>query len=345
LNFIENKDLGYSYEQIIKLSLDVANAEKLEVYKSELKKIKGVTDVTNGFLDLGGNGALFGVKYISPDGQNQHVSVNFENVAPNYTDFFGMKIMAGRNFNKDNPANEYLINETLAKQIGYADPIGKQISMADFPPGAVVGVVKDFNYSSLRSKIEPLIISSVKDVPVWQSKLYVKVSAPDVFNIVKEIETLLKNISGNNKPDWQFLDEHFKQIYTTEKQAGTMVAIMGGLAISIACFGLLSLAAFIILKRTKEIGIRKVLGASIASIMASLSKEFLRLVVIAFVLAAPISWWLLNNWLQDFAYRIEIQWWMFAIAGLIAVGIAFLTVSIISIKAARANPVKSLRME
>jgi putative ABC transport system permease protein len=345
VKYLENKNLGYSYNQVIKVPLDVQNAEKIEVLKSELLKIKGVTDVTNGFMKLGANGSLFGIKYTAPNGKLEYVSVNFENAATNYTRFFGMKLVAGRDFNKDNPRNEYLINETFAKQIGYSDPVGKQISMADFPPGMIVGVVKDFNYSSLHSKIEPLIISSIKDVPVWQSQLYIKVSTTGIFQTVKEVETTLKTISGDNTTDFQFLDEHFKELYKSEKQAGTMIALIGGLAISIACVGLLSLAAFIIAKRTKEISIRKVLGASVTSVVGNLSKEFVRLVIIAFIIATPIAYWLTDNWLQDFAYKIELRWWMFAMAGILAVGIAFLTVSFLAIKAATANPVKSLRTE
>ncbi len=346
LSFLENKDLGYSYNQILKIPLDMQTASKLPVMRSQLLKIKGVADVTEGYMELGGNGALFGINYTAPDGESKQVSVNFENAATNYIKFFGMKIVAGRDFSKDNPANEYLINETLAKQIGYTNPIGKQINLSGgWPAGIITGVVSDFNYSSLHTKIEPLIISSVNYMPVWQKQLYIKVSTASISNTLKEVQTELKSITGDNDLSYQFLDEHFKQVYQSERQAGTMIAIAGGLAIAIACLGLFSLAAFVIVRRTKEIGIRKVLGASVQNIVATLSKDFIRLVIMAFVIASPIAWYAMHNWLQDFAYRIEISWWMFGFAGLLAVLIAILTVSFQAIKAAIANPVKSLRTE
>jgi putative ABC transport system permease protein len=152
-------------------------------------------------------------------------------------------------------------------------------------------------------------------------------------------------VSGDNTLEPEFLDEHFKQTYNSERRAGTIIGIIGGLAISIACLGLFGLAAFIIIKRAKEISIRKVLGASVAGVIATLSKEFIRLVIIAFVIGAPASWWLTSQWLRGFAYRISIQWWMFALAGAVAGLIALLTVGILAMRAARANPVKSLRME
>ncbi len=346
LGFIQSKDLGYSYNQVIKVPLDMQSAAKLPVMRSELLKIKGVNDVTQGYMELGSNGALFGIDYIAPNGENKQISVNFENAATNYLHFFGMKILAGRDFRKDNPANEYLINETLAKQIGYTNPVGKQINLSGgWPAGIITGVVKDFNYSSLHSKIEPLLISSFKDVPVWQKQLYIKVSTAGISNTLKEVEHTLKTISGDGNLGFEFLDEHFKKVYQSERQAGTMIAIIGGLAISIACLGLFSLAAFVIVRRTKEIGIRKVLGASVRDIVGSLSKDFIRLVIIAFIIASPIAWYAMNQWLQDFAYRITIQWWMFALAGILAILIALVTVSFQAIKAAIANPVKSLRTE
>jgi putative ABC transport system permease protein len=345
LSFIRNKDLGYSYNQIMKVPLDMQSASKLPVLQSELLKIKGVTDVTQGFIELGGNGALMGIDYVAPGGENKHVSVNVENVAANYVQFFGIKLLAGRNFSKDNHANEYIINETLAKQIGYSDPIGKPINLTSFPGGVIVGVVKDFNYSSLHGKIEPLLIGAINYVPAFQKQLYIKVSTAGINNTLKEVENTLKSISGDADLFYQFLDEHFKEVYQSERQAGTMIAIIGGLAISIACLGLFSLAAFVIVRRTKEIGIRKVLGASVRDIVETLSKDFIRLVIIAFVIASPIAWYAMNQWLQDFAYRITIQWWMFALAGILAVLIALITVSFQAIKAAVANPVKSLRTE
>jgi putative ABC transport system permease protein len=173
----------------------------------------------------------------------------------------------------------------------------------------------------------------------------VKVTTTDIFSTMQKLETAWKKISGNETASWQFMDDHFKEIYKSEKQAGTMIGVIGGLSIAIACMGLLGLAAFIMARRTKEIGIRKVLGASVTSVVGSLSKEFMRMVVIAFIIASPVAYWLCDNWLQNFAYRIDISWWMFALAGGITVFIAFITVISLAVKAAVANPVLALRNE
>ncbi len=345
LRFLQNKDLGYSYDQVIKISLGADNAIKLPILRSQLSKITGVNGVTNGFMELGGNGSLFGINYIAADGQNKHESVNFENAGIDYVSFFGMKMLAGRNFRTGSAANEYLVNETLAKQMGYANPVGKQINLTSFPSGVVVGMVKDFNYSSLHAKIEPLLISSINDSPVWQSQLYIKLSSANIANTLKKVEATLKSVSGDAGIGWQFMDEHFKEVYKSERQATTMVAIIGGLAIAIACFGLLSLAAFTMLKRQREIGIRKVIGASAGTISLMLSKDFLKLAAMAILVAFPIAWWAMNTWLEGFAYRISIGADTFLVAGCFVMFITLLTVSFQAIRAAVANPIKSLQTE
>jgi putative ABC transport system permease protein len=345
VQYIQNKDLGYSYDQVIKIPIDAKNATRTAVLKSDLLQVKGVTDVTHGYMEMGKNGNLFGIDYVAPDGQAKKISVNFENVAANYVPFFDMKLVSGRNFNSRNANNEYLVNETLARQMGYDDPVGKPINLSSWPAGTVVGMVKDFNYSSLHSKIEPLIIGAINYVPQWNQQLYVKISTTDVFATVQQLESVWKKLSGNEVANWQFMDDHFKEIYKSEKQAGSMIAVIGGLSIAIACLGLLGLAAFIMARRTKEIGIRKVLGASVTSVVGNLSKDFIRMVVIAFILASPVAYWLCNSWLQNFAYRIDISWWMFAVAGGITVFIAFMTVIFLAVRAAIANPVLALRSE
>lgn len=345
VQYIQNKDLGYSFEQVIKLPIDARNATRTDILKSGLLQVKGVTDVTHGYMEMGSSGALMGIDYNDAEGQKKHISVNIENAAPNYIPFFDMKIIRGRNFNPGNREDEYLVNETLARQLGYENPIGKPINLTSWPEGTIVGVVKDFNYSSLHSKIEPLIISSFDAVPQWKQRLYVKISTADVFNTIQRIGSEWKKLSGNEVANWQFMNDHFKEIYQSEKQAGSMVAIIGGLSIGIACLGLFGLASFMIARRTKEIGIRKVLGASVTGIVGNLSKEFIRIVVIAFILASPLAWWVSDEWLQNFAYRIDISWWMFALAGGITVFVAFATVMFLAVKAALANPVLALRNE
>lgn len=345
LRFLQQKDLGYSYSQVIRVPLDVQRAAKLPMLRNELLKIKGIMDITNGYTELGGSGGPFGVDYIAPNGEHKHVSVNFENAASNYTSFFGIKIVDGRSFDKDNPKNQYLINETFAKQIGYTSPVGKEINLSSFPPGIIKGVVKDFNYSSLHAKIEPLIISSMDFVPAWQTQLYIKVATAGVEGTLKKTAQTLKTVSGDDSITYEFMDDHFKQVYHAERQAGTMIAIVGGLTIFIACMGLFGLSAFVALRRSKEVSIRKVLGASVMQVTTSLSKEFLVLIVIAITVGAPIAWLIMEKWLQNFAYRIHIHWWVFVLGGSMAILIAAIAISFQSIKAAMANPIKGLRTE
>jgi putative ABC transport system permease protein len=346
LDYIRNKDLGYSYEQVIRVPLDTRAADRLPLIRAALAPVRGVKELTTGFMNLGGKGSMFGIDYRSPEGKQEHISVNMENGGSNYIRFFRMTLVAGHGFSSDNPHDEYIINESLARLLGHADPVGKEINLAGgFKPGVIVGVVKDFNYSSLHQKIEPLLITSVDFIPVWKSQLYIRVSADGIAQTLPAITAALRPVFHGEAPQVEFMDDHFRQVYNVEEQAGALVAIIGGLAVSIACLGLLSLAAFVVVRRTKEIGIRRVLGASVTGIAASLSREFIRLVAIAFLIAAPLAGWMMDRWLRNYAYRISLGWWIFALAGVIALGIAFATVCGVSIRAARANPVNSLRSE
>lgn len=345
LNLLQDKNLGYSYSQVIKIPLDVSESSKLSSIRAELLKTKGVRDVANGFMELGGNGSIFGVDYVAADGEKKQVSVNFENASSNYLPFFGMKIIAGRNFTLEGSASEYIINESFARQIGYSDPIGKPINLSSWPSGTIVGVVQDYNYSSLRTKVEPLILASFNEVPSWHKQLYVKLSTADLATSLKEIEASWKRVSGESSLNYQFLDEHFREVYRTEQQMAVIVGIIGGLSLLVACLGLFGLISFAIARRTKEISIRKILGASVGDIAAKLSGEFILLVLVAFLIASPIASYLMNHWLQDFAYRIHIEWWMFLVAAVMVVVIAFVTISFQAINAAVANPVKNLRTE
>ena len=255
-----------------------------------------------------------------------------------------MKIIRGNDFSID-PKNEYVINESLAKQLGYSDPIGRTINLTSFPPGHIVGVVKDYNYTSLRSKIEPLLIGSLNWGPAWKDQIYVKVSTADIAATLRNVSATVSSFTGDENSEWQFMDDRFRELYRAEQQASTVIAVIGSLAIGIACLGLFGLAAFVIVHRSKEISIRKVLGASVAGIAMQLSTGFIKWIAIAFVIAAPVTWWLTNTWLLNFAYRIEVRGWMFAVAAAVIVGTGLLTVGSLAIRAASANPVKNLRSE
>ena len=348
LRYMRNKDLGYSYSQVIKLPINTALAGKLSVANTALQKIKGVEAVTNGFIDLGTNdGSLFGIDYASPDGNGiKQASVNFENAGAGFVHFFGMKIVSGKDLAKNSGASEYLVNETLARQLGYRHPVGMQLNLSGgWPAGVIVGVVKDFNYSSLHSKIEPLVINSVDFVNAWKKQLYVKISTAETARTLHAVEAVIKSLSADPTLSSTFMDEHFKKVYKSDQQAGVLVSIIGGLSIVLAAVGLLSLSAFIISKRTREIGIRKVMGASVKNILFMLSAEFLRLSIIAILVAFPLSWWALNKWLQGFAYRVSMGPEAFIVGGGAIFMLTIVIVSFQATRAALANPVKNLRTE
>ena len=344
LHYMQNKDLGYSYEQIIKVPLEGRAQAKIDGIRSELAKINGVSGTAYSWIPIGSGASLMGADYVSVTGQQTHVSFNFENASPDYFQFFGMKFVRGRSFSKD-PHNEYVINESLAKQLGFRDPIGQSINLTSLPAGRIVGVVKDYNYSSLRDKIEPLLIGSFSFGPYWKDNLYIKIATQNIATTLKQISATLGTVTGDKAPEWEFLDDHFKELYRSEQQASTVIAIIGSLAIGIASLGLLGLAAFVITRRAKEISIRKVLGASATGITMKIAAGFLKWVAVAFVIATPITWWVTNSWLLNFAYRIEVRSWMYAVAAGVAMGTALLTVGIIAYNAARANPTKNLRNE
>jgi putative ABC transport system permease protein len=206
----------------------------------------------------------------------------------------------------------------------------------------IAGVIRDFHLRSLRNKIEPLVLVLHED---RGDKLLIRVKPQNVAAALASVETTYKTINPNQPFDYTFLDQTFADQYRADERKGDLFLAFSGMAIFIACLGLFGLATFTAEQRTKEIGVRKVLGASVTSIVALLSKDFLKLVVIAIVIASPLAWYAMSRWLQDFAYKIDIEWWVFALAGLLAVSIALLTVSFQSIKAALMNPVKSLRSE
>jgi putative ABC transport system permease protein len=240
------------------------------------------------------------------------------------------------------------VNETLVKELGWKDAIGKRVRF-DFGEGetgerTVVGVVKDFHTYSLQHKMEPMVLL-MPPAPSMEDNLYVKINTAKTTEALAFIEKVYKQFDKSNPVEFHFLDQNFAQQYATEQKQEQLSLIFTLLAVLIACLGLFGLAAFTAQQRIKEIGVRKVLGASVASITIMLGKDFIKLVCISILIAAPIAWYAMNKWLEDFAYRINIGWAVFVVAGFVAMFIALFTVSFHAIKAAVANPVKSLRTE
>ncbi len=268
-----------------------------------------------------------------------------------YIPTLGMELVAGRNFspNMATDSNAIIINETAARKLGFENPVGQKIygDNANFNPEegmpvqTIIGVVKDFHFESLRQNIGAVSFW----LDPYPGNIVLKVDTDNLPDLIAGIERTWKTFAPDQPFAYRFMDESFDQVYRSERRISSLFSIFSGLSIFIACLGLFGLAAFATERRTKEIGIRKVLGASTANLVALLSKDFLKLVLIALIIAIPIAWYAMNGWLQDFAYAVEIDWWVFVIAGVLAILIAFLTVSFQSVKAALANPINSLKNE
>jgi putative ABC transport system permease protein len=354
--YLNSRDLGFDKEQVLFFQIR-GNVEKnIETFKSELLRSPGVVSVTSGYGLPGDQYAGDGINIPTKDGDKEFPANIFIG-DHDYVKTLGIRLIAGRDFSKDMSTDEkeaFIINETAVKELGYGTPenaIGKPMSWHEWAPvdtskpfkkGKVIGVVKDFHYKSLHEK---LITSVIQMYPQVAVKIAVKLKTSGINNTISYINNTWKKFSPEYPLDYKFMDESYGNMYKSEEKLSALLWIFAIMAIIVGCMGLFGLAAFSAEQRKKEIGIRKVLGANAMNIMGLLSKNFLLLVGIAAVIAFPVAWWAMNNWLQDFPYRITISWWVFGIALIAALGIALLTVSFQSVKAALSNPVKSLRTE
>jgi putative ABC transport system permease protein len=350
LKYIQNKDLGYDRNQVLTVwDVNVLD-NKAKAFKQEIKQLPGVQNVTmTGALptaDYWNSSAIF--KGPAADQKTSVVSQTWV-VDEDYITTLGIKMQSGRNFSKDmlTDSTAVIINESAAKMFDFKNPINQLVYCPQdskamvLKPYHVIGVMKDFNFQSLRSNVRPLMLFMGND----EGAVSIRANAANIPALLKQIKSKWTEFSPNQQFNYSFMDEDFEALYRTEQRTGTIFMAFTTLAIVIACLGLFGLAAYAAEQRTKEIGIRKVLGASMSTIVQMLSKDFIKLVVIAIVITSPLAWWAMNKWLQDFAYRIHIQWWLLAIAGGAAILVAFITISFQSIKAALTNPVKSLRSE
>jgi putative ABC transport system permease protein len=346
LNYMQNQDPGFDKEQVVILPVSNQVMEKRVVLQNRLLSTKGVKNISFSGQRLGNDFSQGYVKYETPGQGIKEGNVAFQRTDERYIPLYDLQIIKGHNFREvagTVERQEYIINESLAKQIGWDDPVGKNFAQGGTttPLGKIVGVVKDFNFNSLKAKIEPLCISNL---PLYK-EISIRIAPGNIQQTLNNIKSGWDEVINDRPFEYSFLDEHFGNLYKTELQLGRVTGIAAGLSIFIASLGIFGLISITIQQRTKEIGIRKVLGASISNIVFLFSKGVLKLVLIALLIAFPISWWAMNSWLQDFAYRINMEWWVFAVAGSAALAIALITISFQAIKAAIANPVKSLRTE
>jgi len=340
MHFILNKKLGYNKEQIVLVHGANTLNKEVKNFKNELLKNPQIINVSiSDYLPVTGtkrNGNTFHI-----EGEQSGVVGQFWRVDNDYVKTLGMKIIEGRDFNSAMPSDSQavIINQTLANKLNLKDPVGKRISNGSI--FEVIGVVEDFNFESLRDNIGGLCLN----LGISPSIISVKVNSSDMENTVAYISRVWKSFSPDQPIRYTFLDESFNKMYEDVKRLVYIITGFAILAIIIACLGLLGLSAFMAEQRTKEIGIRKVMGASIGTITGLMTKDFIKLIGIAFVIASPIAYWVMNKWLQDFAFHISIGWWVFALGGFVAAFIALIAVSFQSIKTALMNPVKSLRKE
>ena len=350
LNYIQTTKLGFNKDQVLVINNPGVPRENREAFKNEIAKLSGVKSASfAGYLPVSNssrNDNTFSTEAVMTE--KNGFNMQDWNIDYNYIPTLGMEIIKGRNFSPEfgSDSSAMIINESTAKVLGSDDPIGKKLYTIPGPGQptisyTIVGVVKNFNYESLRKNVGPLCFQLGNGR--WATAY--RVATTDIAGLLKNIESKYKEMAPGMPFSYQFLDDSFDNMYREEQRVGKVALTFSLLAVLIACLGLFGLATYMAEQRTKEIGVRKVLGASVRDIVSMLSKDFLKLVFISFVIAVPVAWWGMNKWLQDFAYRISIGWWIFIAAGVIAMLIALFTVSFQAIKAALANPVKSIRTE
>ncbi len=351
LSFIQKKDLGLQPEQTLVIPIrDEAVQQNYETIKNTLSTISGVVSVSalsnfpweGGYYD-------FPAK-IEGKGKNIEADIPVLLVDEDFLRTMKMEVVQGRDFRANSISDKqsaFLINEAAAEKYGIEEIEGMRVSSdvaRDPKAGGIIGIVKNFHMKSLHHPIDPVVIT-VSPESYYIDNFVVRLETANLAQTIQLFTEKWSEVSPDRPFEYFFLDEAFAELYRKETRMGTLFSYFTLLALFIACLGMFALAAFMSERRTKEIGIRKVLGANVSNIITLLSKDFVKLVIIAVIFAFPIAWWAMNRWLQDFAFRIDIQWWMFAIAGVGAVTIALLTVSFQAIRAATANPVDSLKTE
>jgi putative ABC transport system permease protein len=341
LKYIQSKNLGYDKSHVFGVWMRDASRH-YDAVKAELLKQPGVEGVTRATGNIINSGMISGDNSWEGKAPGQTFILHPMGIDKDFIQFFKLKMQQGSSFSGAvADSTHFILNEAAVREIGMKNPIGKHFRFQK-TNGTIIGVIKDFHFASLREKIAPAIFFYR---PAVYQTMYIKTSTNNAAAAIAAAGSQFKQYNGEFPFSYNFLDEIFNNLYQGEQREGTLFNYFAGMAILISCLGLLGLAAYTAQVRTREIGVRKVLGASVTGVIGLLAKDFIKLVFIAIVVATPIAWYAMNNWLDAFAYRIPIHWTVFVLAAGIAIVIAFATISFQSIKAAMANPVKSLRSE
>ena len=350
LQYIQNKDVGYNRDHVMIINRTWTLGKKAKVFKDEIKQLAGVKNATmTGFLPTGGNNNNSSMFKDPVLDAKRAIQASIWTVDEDYIPTLDIKVKSGRNFSREmkTDTDAIIVNEAAEQLLGFKDPLNQLLYLpmdskaSIMKPFHIVGVIKNFNFKSLRETVTPLVLFDSEDT----GALTVRMNSTDIPGLLAQLKSKWAGLSPNLQFDYSFMNENYEGNYRAEQRTGKIAVAFTSLAVIIACLGLFGLAAYAAEQRTKEIGIRKVLGASISTIVGMLSKDFIKLVLIAIIIASPVAWCFMNKWLQGFAYRQDFQWWVVAMAGLGAILIAFVTISFQSIKAALTNPVKSLKSE
>jgi len=349
INHIQSANLGFNKDKVLVVNNSGLPSETKISLKNEIEQLTEVKSASfAGFLPVSGSSrsdTVFSTESVMTESNG--INMQYWQVDYEYLQTMGMEMKAGRNFSRDfgSDSTAIILNETAVKMMGFENPIGKTIYQSDqdgnTKANIIIGVVKNFNFASLRENVGAL--SFLLGNNSWETAF--RFNTANISGLLNTIENKYKVAAPGMPFNYKFLDEAFEDMYRQERRVGTVAFAFALLAIIIACLGLFGLATYIAEQRTKEIGIRKVLGASVTNIVRMLSTDFIKLVMLAFIIATPIAWWFMSKWLQDFAFRIELSWWIFAVTGIVALLVALITLSFQAVRAAIANPVKSLRAE
>lgn len=346
IDFMLSKDLGFKQEQIGVFRLhEEKTMNTFLAKKHQLEEIPGVEAVSQVSRTPGGNVSTYTMNIDGfPKGQQAYILFGDRD----WNNAFQIPIKEGRYFSKENPTDTvsaFVVNETFVKTFNLKNPVGHRMKFAfDEGYSTIVGVVEDFHYKGMETEIAPMVLCARME-EAWMGSVAIRFEASQSANVLSAVSSFWKNMEPAFPVTYSFLDEEFAKQYESYKRFGIHLTYATAICLFLAFIGLFGLTVFIIQRKTKEIGIRKVLGASVPNIIGLLSKDFIKLALFAFIIAAPIAWYFVNGWLQNFAYRLEMQWWVFLLVGILAVGLVFITVSLQSLKAAMGNPVESIRSE